>query len=182
MSPPHLGWDAVANSIFGYFSWPLRNERQHRETAPMLHSVHWACWHTEGQMLGIPARGGEPRDTHVSVCEKLCATAISAWFLTSFWGFTSRWWSWRSWTKTRVLALERSCAVVIVAWFDLKMCFHAHLWFFFSFLPICALHDLQTKPITHKHMGKIGLSGAWGDECPVPWLQGSTSQNCTSPL
>lgn len=42
----------------------------------------------EGQVLGIPAGCGEPQDTRVSVCEMLHATAASAWFPTSFWGFT----------------------------------------------------------------------------------------------
>lgn len=52
MPLPHLGWDAVVNSIFGYYSWPLRNERQHKETAPTLRCVQCArgagagdpCW------------------------------------------------------------------------------------------------------------------------------------------
>lgn len=153
------------------------------ETAPTLHSVRCARRCTGGQVPGIPARGGEPRDTRVSVRKMLRATAAFAWFPTSFWGFTSRWWSWRSWAKTRVLALERSCAVLIVAWFDLKMCFSCPLViFFFFFLLVCAFHDLQTKPIAHKHLGRMGLSGAWGGECPVPLLQGITRQTCASPL
>lgn len=33
MPLPHLGWDAVLNSIFSYYSLPMRNERQHRDSS-----------------------------------------------------------------------------------------------------------------------------------------------------
>lgn len=72
------------------------------------------------------------------------------------------------------------CFNCCVIWF--KNVFSCPLVFFFFFLRVCAFHNLQPKPIAHKHMGKIGLSGAWGGECPVSQLQGSSCQTCTTPL
>lgn len=93
----------------------------------------------------------------------------------SCWGFTCTQWSWRSWAKTRVLVLETSYTVLIVAWFNFKMCFHSTCDLIL-FIPFCAFRNLQTRPIAHKHMGKIGLS------VPCSLASGNTSQTCISPL
>lgn len=184
MPPPHLGWDAVVNSIFGYYSWPLRNERQHRETAPTLHSVHCVRQRTRGAGAGDPCRGRRAmrypcvymRD---AACH--CSFCVVSYILLGIY-FQMVKLEELSQNKGTCFGKILCCFNCCVIWF--KNVFSCPLVIFLFFFPsnLClARLTNQTKPIAHKHMGEIGSSGAWGDECPVPWLQGSTSQTCTSP-
>lgn len=172
MPPPHLGWDAVGNSIFGCYSWPLRNERQHRDSSHATQRALCMPAYPRGRCWGsLPGAASHkiPVCPYARCCMPLQLlrgflrpSGDLLWDLPCF---------------GKILCCFNCCVI----WF--KNVFSCPLVIFFSpFLPICALHNLQTKPITHKHMGKIGLSGAWGDECPVPRLQVGTIQTRTSPL
>lgn len=69
MALPRLVWDVVVNLTFGCYV--LRNERQPERQLPH-YTVYAACADiAEGQVLGIPGRGSEPRDA-LCPCERCC--------------------------------------------------------------------------------------------------------------
>lgn len=96
-----------------------------KEAAPTLYSVHCVCQYSQGAGSGDPCQEKWAMRCPVSLWEMLPAPACPAGGSLPHSGAGG--------------VEETSYTVLIVAWFNLRMYFHSHLWFSFISPNLCLL-------------------------------------------